>query len=107
MRANGTAPPPTPRERRASRQRIKRRRPLGQDRRGSKKVARTALDLPTYFFIGRFDVVCPWQLAEQYFRRLKAPRKRWVWFEQSAHFPFLEEPARFAEEMRNVRSEVF
>jgi pimeloyl-ACP methyl ester carboxylesterase len=66
-----------------------------------------ALDLPTYFFIGRFDMICPWQLAEQYFRRLKARHKRWVWFEQSAHFPFLEEPARFAEEMRNVRNEVF
>jgi pimeloyl-ACP methyl ester carboxylesterase len=66
-----------------------------------------ALDVPAYFFVGRFDMVCPWQLAEEYFRRLKAPRKRWVWFEQSAHFPFLEEPARFAEEMRNVRNEVF
>jgi pimeloyl-ACP methyl ester carboxylesterase len=36
--------------------------------------------------------------------RVEAPRKELVWFENSSHFPFLEEPARFAAEMRRVRA---
>ena len=30
--------------------------------------------------------------------RLETPLRRVAWFEQSAHFPFLEEPERFHEE---------
>jgi pimeloyl-ACP methyl ester carboxylesterase len=37
--------------------------------------------------------------------RLTAPRKRLVWYEASAHFPFLEEPAKFAAEMNAIREE--
>jgi CubicO group peptidase (beta-lactamase class C family) len=33
---------------------------------------------------------------------LAAPCKRLVWFEDSAHFPFLEEPERFRDEMLRV-----
>ena len=30
-----------------------------------------------------------------------------VWFEQSAHFPFFEEPLKFAEEMQKVLDETY
>ena len=65
----------------------------------------TWVDLPIYFFTGRFDYTTPFQLIEEYYSRLNAPYKKLVWFEHSAHFPFFEEPERFAQEMDVVVSE--
>jgi pimeloyl-ACP methyl ester carboxylesterase len=62
----------------------------------------TSVDVPVYFFIGRHDYTTPAELVELYYRKLQAPRKRIVWFEESAHFPFFEEPERFTAEMRAV-----
>ncbi len=41
----------------------------------------------------------------QYFQRLEAPKKGFFWFERSAHFRFLEEPAHFAAVMRRIARE--
>jgi pimeloyl-ACP methyl ester carboxylesterase len=62
----------------------------------------TQLQVPVYLFSGRHDYVTPAQLVEAYYEALSAPSKRIVWFEQSAHFPFFEEPERFVEELRRV-----
>jgi len=56
--------------------------------------------VPVYFFIGRHDYVTPSELVEEYFDVLEAPSKKIVWFEQSAHFPFFEEPDKFAETVK-------
>lgn len=64
-----------------------------------------SVQVPVYFLAGRWDETTPSELAERYFARLAAPRKEWVWFEESAHFPFLEEPARFAQVMRRIAAE--
>ncbi len=64
----------------------------------------TQVKIPIYFFTGRYDYTDPFALTEQYFSRINAPEKHIVWFEESAHFPFYEEPAAFARQMRNVRS---
>jgi pimeloyl-ACP methyl ester carboxylesterase len=64
-----------------------------------------ALELPAWFFAGRRDYATPSALVARYVEELAAPRKELVWFEHSAHFPFLEEPARFAAEMRRVRAD--
>jgi pimeloyl-ACP methyl ester carboxylesterase len=61
--------------------------------------------VPVYFFTGRHDATVPAELSERYLEKLHAPRKKMVWFENSAHFPFFEEPVKFAEEMRKVRDE--
>ncbi len=63
--------------------------------------------VPVFFFTGRHDYCVPFELSERYFERLHAPLKRMVWFEHSAHFPFYEEPLRFAEEMRKVLDETY
>jgi pimeloyl-ACP methyl ester carboxylesterase len=63
--------------------------------------------VPIYFFTGRHDYTVPWELSERYFEKIRAPLKRLVWFERSAHFPFFEEPLRFAEEMRKVLAETY
>ena len=55
-----------------------------------------------FFFTGRYDYTDPFTLTEDYYSKIKAPEKRLVWFEQSAHFPFYEEPEKFAQEMRGV-----
>lgn len=57
------------------------------------------IDVPVFFFLGRHDLNTPSQLAVQYLDRLNAPLKRVVWFEESAHFPFFEQPDRFHKEM--------
>jgi pimeloyl-ACP methyl ester carboxylesterase len=60
----------------------------------------TRLQIPVAFFTGRYDQTDPAELTQAYFDRLEAPAKRMVWFERSAHFPFLEEPELFAQEMQ-------
>jgi pimeloyl-ACP methyl ester carboxylesterase len=62
------------------------------------------LEVPVWFFAGRSDYTSPSALVSEYVHRVEAPRKELVWFENSSHFPFLEEPARFAAEMRRVRA---
>ncbi|MGP8072690.1 MAG: alpha/beta fold hydrolase [Thermoplasmata archaeon] len=62
------------------------------------------VDLPVYFFTGRFDLTDPFQNTIEYATKLEAPHKEIVWFEESAHFPFLEEPEKFAREMSGVKA---
>jgi pimeloyl-ACP methyl ester carboxylesterase len=62
----------------------------------------TQVKIPVYFFTGRYDYTDPFTLTEQYFSKIDAPEKHMVWFEESAHFPFYEEPAAFARQMRGV-----
>ena len=54
----------------------------------------TELDLPVYFFHGRYDYTCSYTLAKDYFEKLKAPVKGFYTFEQSAHSPIFEEPEK-------------
>lgn len=60
------------------------------------------VEVPVYFFTGRHDYTTPFELVERYCDSLKAPHKEMVWFNDSAHFPFLEQPAEFATQMRKV-----
>lgn len=62
--------------------------------------------VPIYFVLGRHDGNTPPNLAAQYFDRLSAPHKRIIWFESSAHFPFLEEPQHFAEVLKEIDKEI-
>ena len=51
-----------------------------------------ALEIPAYFFEGRYDYTCVTSLAADYFTQLKAPVKGFYVFDRSAHSPLLEEP---------------
>jgi pimeloyl-ACP methyl ester carboxylesterase len=62
----------------------------------------TQVKIPVYFFTGRYDYCDPFKLTEEYFYQIDAPEKHIVWFEDSAHFPFYEEPTAFALQMRSV-----
>lgn len=64
------------------------------------------LDVPVAFFLGRCDLNTPSELAAAYLDELKAPVRRLVWFEEAAHFPFLTQPERFREALRDFHREV-
>lgn len=54
----------------------------------------TELEIPAYFFEGRYDYTCAYPLAKDYFDKLKAPMKGFYTFERSAHTPLFEEPEK-------------
>jgi pimeloyl-ACP methyl ester carboxylesterase len=53
------------------------------------------LEVPVYFCMGRYDFMTPSEVAYQYYEILKAPYKKFIWFEESAHFPHFEEADQF------------
>ncbi len=53
------------------------------------------LEVPIYFALGKHDYEVPFILAEHYFNQLEAPNKELIWFENSAHFPIVEEEEKF------------
>jgi pimeloyl-ACP methyl ester carboxylesterase len=50
---------------------------------------------PILLFEGRHDRTVNSDLAFEWLKTVKAPAKRFVWFENSAHEPMTEEPGRF------------
>jgi pimeloyl-ACP methyl ester carboxylesterase len=55
----------------------------------------TDLDCPLILLEGRHDFNVNAQLAADWFAKVKAPSKQFVWFEHSAHEPMNEEPGKF------------
>jgi pimeloyl-ACP methyl ester carboxylesterase len=53
------------------------------------------LQMPVFFFLGRSDHWVPPETSLAYFDVLTAPLKKLVWFEESGHEPFVDEPSRF------------
>ena len=69
-------------------------------------LARTLprLEVPVVMVQGRHDQVAPGEVAQRYTSTLQAPSKQLVWFENSAHTPHLEEPAKFRDVLLGVRA---
>jgi pimeloyl-ACP methyl ester carboxylesterase len=57
----------------------------------------TKLNIPVYFFSGKYDYTVCWKLSEEYLRKLEAPIKGFYLFENSAHSPIFEEPEKVNE----------
>jgi proline iminopeptidase len=55
----------------------------------------TRFDVPIFFLSGRTDHVVDASLTFDYLQRISAPRKSFVWFEDSGHYPPFEEPQKF------------
>ncbi|HEX6891035.1 MAG TPA: alpha/beta hydrolase [Chryseolinea sp.] len=55
----------------------------------------TTLEIPVYFLSGQYDYTVNHKLSKQYLDVLKAPRKGFYAFHNSAHCPMHEEPDRF------------
>ena len=61
-----------------------------------------ALQMPVFLFLGRHDHVIAAETSAAYFDMLAAPSRRLVWFEESAHEPPVEEPAKFNRAMAEL-----
>ncbi|MGI6701246.1 MAG: alpha/beta fold hydrolase [Christensenellales bacterium] len=57
------------------------------------------IDIPVYFFEGRYDINAPVSLVEDYFAVLEAPHKELIWFEHSGHSPWINERQKFVDEL--------
>lgn len=57
-------------------------------------TAITRYECPIFMFEGRHDLTTPSQVTADWFKRVQAPKKGFVWFEDSAHMIEVEEPGR-------------
>jgi pimeloyl-ACP methyl ester carboxylesterase len=60
--------------------------------------------VPLHFLMGRHDFDTPAPLVQAYVDEIRGPHQL-VWFENSAHFPFYEEPAAFVKAMAAIADE--
>lgn len=61
------------------------------------------LEIPVHLFLGRHDWVTASVTAEKWLHQLQAPAgKNLIYFEDSAHWPQIEENEKFIEELRKV-----
>jgi pimeloyl-ACP methyl ester carboxylesterase len=58
-----------------------------------------AFDCPIFLFEGRHDETVPSSIAAGWFKTIKAPAKKLVWFEDSAHMVMQEQPGRFLDHL--------
>ena len=63
------------------------------------------ISIPVFFFAGRYDYTTPSVLVEEFSTALRAPFKKLIWFEQSAHMPNIEEPEKFQRELIAIAHE--
>lgn len=60
------------------------------------------LAVPVCFFLGRRDHFVPPETSMEYFEALTAPSKQLLWFDESGHQPFMDEPAKFNRAMVDI-----
>ncbi len=63
------------------------------------------VEVPLYFFHGRYDYNAPVQLVEDYMKNLKAPKKSLIFFEFSGHNPWQTENELFVKHAIEVFQE--
>lgn len=56
-----------------------------------------SIDIPIYFFAGKYDYTCNFELQREYYEYIKAPVKEFYIFGDSAHSPIYEEPSKAAD----------
>ena len=56
-----------------------------------------SLRVPVYFFAGKYDYTCSYELQKKYYEHVKAPAKAFYTFDNSAHSPIFEEPEKAQE----------
>jgi pimeloyl-ACP methyl ester carboxylesterase len=65
-----------------------------------------ALRMPVVCLLGRKDHWVPPETSVAYYDALTAPSKKLVWFEESSHEMFVDEPAKFNDVMRQLAPSV-
>jgi proline iminopeptidase len=67
------------------------------------RPAPARLQVPVVLFLGRFDKNVNADVAAEWLAKLKAPRKKVVWFEHSAHLMMTEEPGKMLVSLLEAR----
>jgi pimeloyl-ACP methyl ester carboxylesterase len=63
------------------------------------------VDVPVYFLVGRHDNNAPFKLTETYYEQLQAPQgKHLIWFEDSAHDLFFDQPEAVINALINIKA---
>lgn len=62
----------------------------------------TSLQVPTYFFAGKYDYTCSYALQYEYYEHIESPIKKFYVFENSAHSPIFEEPEKALELIEEI-----
>ncbi len=61
------------------------------------------VEVPIYFFTGKYDKIADNKMIKQYYEDIKAPHKEFVQFNRSAHWPFLEEVELFQTQLLKLQ----
>ena len=64
-----------------------------------------SLDIPAYFISGEYDYNCPWELVEDYEKKLDAPQKGFYLISDAAHSPLWENPEKTCEILRQIKED--
>ena len=65
-----------------------------------------SFDVPIYLMHGKYDYVTSYALAREYLDKIEAPAKGFFTFDNSAHSPNIEEPAKFIQNVREILQNV-
>lgn len=60
-----------------------------------------SIEIPIFFFAGKYDYTCCYSLQQQYYEQINAPEKKFYTFEESAHSPLFEEPEKAISILKN------
>lgn len=58
--------------------------------------------VPIYFLCGKYDYITPTALTEDYCSKINAPFKKLIILENSAHYPYIEEPRAFSQALIDI-----
>jgi pimeloyl-ACP methyl ester carboxylesterase len=58
--------------------------------------------VPVYFVCGKYDYITPTILIEEYCKKITAQFKKVIILENSAHYPYIEEPYNFSQLIINI-----
>lgn len=61
-----------------------------------------SIQTPVYIFQGLHDYQTSYIVAKDFYEQLKAPKKAFFTFENSAHCPFCDEPEKFNKKIRKI-----
>lgn len=62
------------------------------------------IEVPVYFLVGRYDYNEPFELTQSFYEQIQAPQgKQLIWFEDSAHDLFFDQPEKVVEELVKIK----
>lgn len=61
-----------------------------------------SLEIPVYFFSGKYDYTCNTDLQYKYYESIDSPIKEFYKFENSAHSPIFEEPMKASKIIKEI-----